>query len=425
MQAKVKKLVRKVVPRQAIHTLEQGYRQSKARTAVVLSGNPAKRLRIIAVTGTNGKTTTCAYINQILKTSGKVTAVYTTAFTEIAGVQTPNRTHMTVASAWSVQQFLRKAADIGVDAVVLEVTSHALDQYRILGVPVEVAVVTNLTQDHLDYHGTMEAYAGAKRRLLTDYDPKHVVLNADDEWFEYFAKAATKPVASVGKKKATHKLSHIHLSPTGTDFVLEVPGKKTQIHTHLVGEFNVYNAAQAAVACLAFGCSASQVAEGVASLPVVPGRLEAVDAGQKFSVLVDYAHTADALSNVLQALRAVTKGKVRLVFGATGDRDKRKRTPMGEVAGTYADMVYLTDDETYTEDPQVIRDAVRAGLDSTKGKYVEIADRREAITKAFTDAKPGDVVLLAGIGHQDYRAMGGQKLAWDEREVAREILREL
>lgn len=422
MQAKVKKLVRKAIPKQALRTVEQGYRQGKARTAVVLHGNPAKRMRIIAVTGTNGKTTTCAYVNQILKTSGYVTAVYSTAFTEIAGVQSPNRTHMTVASAWSVQQFLRKAAGVGVDAVVLEVTSHALDQYRILGVPVEVAVVTNLTQDHLDYHGTMDAYAAAKRRLLTDYAPKHVVLNADDEWYDYFAKAAQVPVISVGAKNATNKLSHMHLSPTGTDFALAVNAQKIHIHTHLVGEFNVYNAAQAVSACLAFGCSSSQVVEGVKSLPMVPGRLESVDAGQGFSVLVDYAHTPDALQNVLTALQAVTKGSVRIVFGATGDRDKKKRPLMGEVAARHADMVYLTDDETYSEDPQAIRDAVRQGLDEAKGKYVEIGDRYQAITQAFKDAKPGDVVLLAGIGHQDYRAMGDKKMPWDEREIAREVL---
>ncbi len=423
----VKKLVRKFVSGEQLKKAEETYRLQKAKTAYSLNGKPAKKLHVVAVTGTNGKTTTCAFINEVLKAGGLKTAVYTTAFTEIAGANKPNRTHMTVASAWSVQSFIKKAKKAGAEWIVLEVTSHALDQYRIYGVPVEIAVITNLTQDHLDYHGTMDNYAAAKARLITEFNPKTVILNADDEWFEYFGRKVKNKLVTVSQGKASHQIKGLTLSPTGTDYSLVSAKGSLQIHTHLVGDFNAYNTAMAATVGQIVGLSAHEVEQGIANVPVVPGRLESVDAGQDFAVLVDYAHTADALENVLRAVKGIAKGKVRLVFGATGDRDSSKREPMGRVAATYADVIYLTDDETYTEDGDAIRAAVKQGIiaGGAEDRHIEIADRRLAIKQALVDAGQGDVVLLAGIGHQDYRAMGDKKEPWDERQVARELLENL
>jgi UDP-N-acetylmuramoyl-L-alanyl-D-glutamate--2,6-diaminopimelate ligase len=425
--SKLKRFARKVIPEDRLHDAEEAYRLQKSNMARRINGNPAKHMHVIGVTGTNGKTTTSSFINEILKAGGKKTAVYTTAFIEIAGVNKPNRTHMTVASAWAVQRFLRKAKREGVEWVILEVTSHALDQHRIKDIPIEIAVVTNLSQDHLDYHKTMENYAAAKARLITEFNPKSVILNADDEWFEYFGRKVKNKLLTVGQGKASHQIKSMKLGSAGTEYSLVSPTASLALQTHLVGAFNVYNSAMAAAVGQVVGITAHDIEQGVANVPVVPGRLEAVNAGQNFTVLVDYAHTADALENVLKAVHSVANGKVRVVFGATGDRDKSKRGPMGRVAAENADIIYLTDDETYTEDGEVIRAAVRQGVieAGAEDRLIEIADRAAAIKRAFTDAQAGDVVLLAGIGHQNYRAMGGKKIPWDERIVAEEILRSI
>lgn len=422
--SKVKKIIRKLIPASKMHQIEDFSRLTKAKAANAVNLYPAKDMNVIAVTGTNGKTTTCAFINEILKAGNLKTAVYTTAFTEVNGVNEPNHSHMTVASAWSVQSFFKKAKKAGADWIILEVTSHALDQFRIYGVPVKIAVVTNLSQDHLDYHGTMDNYAAAKARLITDFKPETVILNADDEWYKFFADKVKTKLKSIGQAKATHQIKELQTEASGTTFKLTSADWVVKINTKLVGDFNAYNAAMAVVVGQTVGLKPEQIALGVNNVQIVPGRLEPVDCGQNFAVLVDYGHTPDAIEGALKALKKLTKGRLSIVFGATGDRDKSKRPIMGEIAAKFADMVYLTDDETYTEDGQVIRDAVLEGIEKAGGqsKYVEIADRYEAIKTAFKDAKAGDVVLLTGIGHQDYRNMGGKKMPWDEREVARELL---
>lgn len=419
----VKNMARKIIPKSSVDKAEQFYRLNKAKVAYNVHGQSPNKLKVIAVTGTNGKTSTCAFINAMLKTAGYTTAVYTTAFSEINGQYQTNKSHMTVASAWSVQKFFKQAKKAGATWVILEVTSHALDQHRIYGVVVDIAIVTNLSQDHLDYHGTMQNYASAKARLITDYGAKDVILNADDEWYEFFGRKVKTNLHAVGKH-STYQIKGIGLKPDGTNFSLISPKGSVDITIKQVGEFNVYNASMAVVAGQIIGLSNEQIAKGLGSLQVIEGRLEPVEVGQSFAVLVDYAHTPDALKNVTSAVKSVCKGKVRLVFGATGDRDKQKRAPMGEVAVKFADFIYLTDDETYTEDGDSIRKQVEQGILKAggSGKYIQIADRRDAINKAFKDAKAGDVVLLCGIGHQDYRNMGGKHQPWDERIIARELL---
>ena len=404
---------------------EEAYRKGRVYSLQALHGFPARNMRVIMVTGTNGKTTTTMLINAMLKSAGYKTAMFTTAVIEIAGKAEPNRSHRTVVLTGKLIQLLTKARAAHVDFVVLEVTSMALDQHKVLGIPVEVAVMTNLTQDHLDYHGTMERYAAAKARLFNRYmKPQKVVLNHDDGWYDYFREQSwVEPLTYGEHAESTHRIEQVHSNAKGSGWVVHEAGKRLNLHTKLTGGFNVYNATAAACVGRAVGLSSEQIQKGIDTLAFVPGRMELIDAGQAFTVLVDYAVTPDALQNVLRSARGITKGgKVIVVFGATGDRDTSKRPLMGEVAAKYADFTVLTDDETYTEDPAAIRAAVRDGLVASHGNFVEIDDRKKAIEAAFNQAKAKDVVILTGIGHQDSRNMGGKLVPWDEREIARRIL---
>lgn len=418
-----KKLARQILSKPAIKLAETSYRKSRGAFWRAFYGFPAKGTKVIAITGTNGKTTTASYVNAMLKSAGFKTAVYTTAFIEVEGESVPNRTHMTVSSQAAVQRFFARAKRANTDWVILEVTSHALDQGRTDGIPVEIAVITNLTQEHLDYHGTMEEYAAAKARLLgKTYGAKWCVLNADDKWFGFFKSKSEGQVLSYGESPAADlRLKAYDLSPKGSALTARYESQHIAFTSELPGKFNAYNALAAYGAGIAAGISRPEIEKGIASLKSVPGRMEQVNAGQKFSVIVDYAITPDALHNVLTALKEITKGKVIIVFGATGDRDKTKRAPMGKTVAKLADQIFLTDDETYSEDPAAIRQQVYEGIQKAGGKATIVDDRREAIKQAFAAAKPGDTVLLTGIGHQDYRNMGGKKVKWDERQVALEV----
>lgn len=422
-----KKLVRKVFSDRATRLAEEAYRKGRIYALQSRYGFPTRGLRIIAVTGTNGKTTTCSLINAVLKHAGHKTAMITTAEIEIAGHKVPNRTHRTVPLTAELLQLFKRAKSKKVDFVVLEVTSQALHQHKIVGFPIEVAVMTNLTQDHLDYHGTMEAYAAAKARLFDNYcDSQFVVLNRDDSWYQFFEDVSVGQELSYGADRdSTLQLLKSKLSADGAKFEVSYGRAKQEVELQLPGEFNVANALAAMTATLAVGVSLQKAAAGVGKLAAVPGRMENIDTGQPFEVIVDFAYTPDALEKVLTTLRQTTKGKLTIVFGATGDRDKSKRPAMGKTVAKLADRIFLTDDETYTEDPETIRKAVYKGIiaGGGKAKTKVIADRKEAIKAAFKTAKKGDTVLLAGIGHEDYRNLGGKQVPWDERQIARKLLR--
>jgi UDP-N-acetylmuramoyl-L-alanyl-D-glutamate--2,6-diaminopimelate ligase len=415
-----KKLVRKVLPKQGIKAAEESYRKGRVYALQARHGFPSKGLHVIAVTGTNGKTTTANYINTMLTSAGKRTALFSTAVIELDGESRLNRTHRTVPLTSELVSFFKQAKAAKVDYVIMEVTSQALHQHKMLGMPVDIAVMTNLTQDHLDYHKTMENYAAAKARLFTGYlNPGQVILNRDDSWYQYFRDRSVGDVTTYGESADSDaQISTIRLQATKSTWTLA--GNK--LLTTLPGKFNVFNASAAACVGNLVGLTEQQIEQGIAALHAVPGRMEVIEAGQDFGVLVDYAHTPDALHNVLTAAKEIGKGRVLVVFGATGDRDKAKRPLMGSIVAARADLIYLTDDETYTEDPDTIRAEVRAGIEQAKGHYIEVADRRQAIATAFAEAKAGDVVVLAGMGHQDTRNMGGQSIAWDERDIARELL---
>ena len=419
--------VRNILPPSVVHKLEDSYRKNRARALSARYGHPARNLRVIGVTGTNGKTTTVNYLNEILKEAGYKTAMFSTATIEVAGDAKRNDLNATVASTARMQQFFRDAKRSHVDFVVMEFPSHAIHQHKLYGVPVEMAIMTNLTQDHLDYHGTMEAYAEVKGRLFAD-EPKFIVLNRDDEWFDYFDKfaAGAQKITYGEHADAEAHIDKVKLYRKGTEATITIDHQtKLELATNLPGEFNVYNMTAAVAAAYLLGVGLNDIIEGIANLEAVPGRFERVVENQPYDVIVDYAHTPDGLEKLLTAARSITKNRVLLVFGACGDRDKGKRPIMGGIAARLADRIFLTDEESYSEDPARIREMVYEGIEDTKGgamKTTEIADRREAIEKALQVAGKGDTVLITGMGHEVYRIVNGQRIPWNDSEVVREIL---
>jgi UDP-N-acetylmuramoyl-L-alanyl-D-glutamate--2,6-diaminopimelate ligase len=418
--------VRNILPAHAVRKVEEAYRRGRIKLISARYGNPAKNLKVIAVTGTNGKTTTVNYINEILKEAGLITAMFSTAVIEVAGKRQINDLNATVADTARMQEFFRDAKKAETDYVILEITSHALHQHKLDGVPIEAAVMTNLTQDHLDYHKTMQAYAEAKG-LLFARDPKFIVLNRDDEWFDFFDQfqASALKMTYGEHEEAEAKIDYVKLYKKGSEATLVID-HQTKLHlaTALPGKYNVYNMSAAASVAYLLGVKLTDIVEGIANLEGVPGRYERVAEGLGYDVIVDYAHTPDALEKLLEAAKSVTKNRVILVFGATGDRDKGKRPLMGEIAARFADRIILTDEESYNEDPTQIRDQVRDGIERANGngKLTEIADRREAIEKALSIAKKDDTILITGMGHEQYRIVNGEKLPWNDGDVVRQIL---
>lgn len=418
--------VRTALPSSAVRKVEETYRRSRVKLVSARYGNPARHLRVIAVTGTNGKTTTVNYINEILKEAGLKTAMFSTAVIEIAGKRQVNDMNVTVATTQHMQGFFRDARRAHVDYVVLEITSHALHQHKLATVPIEVAVMTNLTQDHLDYHKTMEQYAAAKAKLFAT-EPKFIVLNRDDSWFDFFDQypAGAQKITYGEHEEAEARINHIKLYKKGSEATIVIDHQtRLELATAMPGKFNVYNMTAAAAVAYVLGIELKDIVEGVANLEGVPGRFERVAEGLGYDVIVDYAHTPDALEKLLEAAKSVTKNRVILVFGATGDRDKGKRPIMGEIAARLANRIILTDEESYNEDPQAIREQVYQGIEAAHGaaKTTEIADRREAIEKALSIATKGDTILITGMGHEQYRIVNGERLPWNDGDVVRQIL---
>ncbi len=425
MKDKLVRGVRKSLPAGSVRQLEELYRKSRVRVVSARYGNPARNLRVIGVTGTNGKTTTVNFLNEILKEAGYKTAMFSTAVIEINGKSKRNDLNATVATVSLMQRFFAKAKKAKVDFVVMEFPSHALHQHKLDTVPVEVAIMTNLTQDHLDYHGTMEEYAAAKAKLFEKH-PKLIVLNRDDEWFDYFNKfeALSQKITYGEHPDAEAHIDSVKLYRKGTEANVTIDHQtKLELATNLPGKFNAYNMVAAASAAYLLGLKLDDIMEGVANLEGVLGRFERVETGKDFDVVVDYAHTPDALEKLLTTARDIAKNRVILVFGATGDRDKEKRPIMGDVAARLADRIILTDEESYNEDPVAIRNMIYDGIEKGKGtaKTTEIPDRREAIQKGLEVAKKGDIVLITGMGHEMFRIINGKREPWNDTEVVKEL----
>lgn len=421
--------IRKALPASTIPKVEKIYRKSRIKIVSAKHGNPAKKMRVIAVTGTNGKTTTASYINSILKHAGYKTALFSTAIIEIDGKSKINDLNVTVASANEMQKFFKKSKKAKVDFVVLEVTSHSLHQYKLSSVPIEVAIMTNLTQDHLDYHKTMDSYALAKS-ILFNSKPRYIVLNKDDEWFEYFDKfeAGEQKITYGQNKKSDAIIKNIRSYSDGSVASVSIDHQvNIKLSTHMPGDYNVYNATAAACATYLLGLNTKNIVGGIKTLESIPGRFETVNVKQLYDVVVDYAHTPDALEKLLKTAKTIVKGRVILVFGATGDRDKSKRPIMGSIAAKYADRIFLTDEESYNENPERIRKMIMKGIKEagSTGKVTEIANRKEAIERALISAKKDDIVLVTGMGHEKFRVVKGEKIPWNDSDIIAEITKGL
>lgn len=422
----MKKFLKSLMPKQIRQPILNVYHLLVAIAANIRYGFPARSAKVIMITGTNGKTSIATLIAGMLEDAGFTVGVNTTAYYRIGDKTTPKKSSRTVEDMFVLHDMFARMKKAKSNYIVLEATSQALDQHRLWGVPTWAAVMTNLTQDHLDYHGTMQRYAAAKFRLFARRPPI-IILNRDDDWFEYFnkAKAAKQKLNYGSHKNADAQITNTALHKDGSDFTLKVGDTSLRLHTKLAGEYNIYNAAAAALIGYAEGLTPEQINHGIASVASVPGRLQRVDAGQPFDVIIDYAHSPDALDKALGAMRELTKGKLTLVFGATGDRDRSKRPIMGKIAAKHADRILVTDEETYTEDGGKIRAAILEGIKEGHGakKTTEIADRGEAIQAAFDGAKKGDTVLITGLGHELTRNMGGRAVEWNDAEVAAKLLR--
>lgn len=425
------KTARKVLPKSALVGLERTYRKSRAKVVAARYGNPARDLQVIAVTGTNGKTTTVNFLNEILKEAGYKTAMFSTANIEIAGVQTVNDTNSTTATVSKLQKFFHDAKKSDVEFALIEATSHALDQYKFAGVPIEMAIMTNLTQDHLDYHKTMENYAAAKAKLF-EMQPRFIVLNTDDKYFDYFNKfeAGEQKITYGESDLAEVKIKSFKLYKKGSEAKLRIDNNVAlEIATNLPGEFNVYNMTAAAAGAYLLGISLQDIQEGIANLEGISGRFQYATSNLPFEVVVDYAHTPDALEKLLQTSKKITKNRTILVFGACGDRDREKRPIMGKIAQDLADRIIVTDEENYTEDAKQIREEIIAGFSKKNEKLPaniqEIPDRKEAIRKALQIAGKGDTVLITGLGHEVYRIIDSEKTPWNDTEIVREVSKEI
>ncbi len=395
-------------------------RRVLGRLAARIYGNPATDLRVIGVTGTQGKTTTTRILEQGLTASGVASAVVGTVGTRIAGEDV--KTELTTPEAPDLHGLFALMRERGVDTCAMEVSSHALVLGRVDGVVFDVATFLNLGRDHLDFHRDVDDYFAAKAGLFTPERAGVGLTNVDDEFGRRLLDVATIPMSTYSShgRAADWRAVDVSLSPTGADFTVLGPGVEVSAAIHLPGEFNVSNALAAIASAALAGLDPRSVADGIARVGGVPGRLEQVTRGQDYTVVVDYAHKPDALEAVLAALRALTQGQLIVVVGAGGDRDTIKRPLMGEIAGRLADVVLVTDDNPRSEDPAAIRAAVLEGTRGGRAGVAEIGDRRLAIREAVRRAGPGDVVLIAGKGHESGQEVDGVVHPFDDRVVAAE-----
>jgi len=391
-------------------------------------GRPSEKLRVIGVTGTDGKSTVTALAAEMLWACrwhpGQIGTVQIGIFDDIF----PNDERNTTPEALELQELLARMVAAGNDSVVMEATSHALALGRTRNCRFDVGVVTTVTSEHLEFHGTVEAYRAAKARLIEE--APIAVLNADDGSFGYFRERAADRAITYGiEGPADLRAGDLRPDPSGTSFHLESPRWHGEVRVAMPGLFNVSNALASLGVVEALGLDVGHAAGALETTAGVPGRMERVDAGQPFAVIVDYAHTADSLEKMLATLRPLTQGRLIAVFGSAGERDPTKRPAMGRVAAQLADLVVVTDEDPRLEDPRVINEAIASGAREAGARDGEtlsvIDDRREAIAHALAAAQPGDVVLLAGKGHESSMFYGTDKLPWDDRTVARDALADL
>ncbi|EIT84990.1 UDP-N-acetylmuramoylalanyl-D-glutamate--2,6-diaminopimelate ligase [Fictibacillus macauensis ZFHKF-1] len=404
-------------------------RDTKRAMAVLANafyGYPTEKLHLIGVTGTNGKTTTSHLIQQVFADAEKKVGMIGTIGVMINGVH--HKVNNTTPESLFLQKAFHEMTEEGVEAAVMEVSSHALDMGRVRGCDYDVAVFTNLTQDHLDYHGDMMTYMRAKGLLFSQLGntygsakPKVAVLNGDDSASEHFAKMTAAQIITYGiDTDCDVTAKNIKITGRGTTFTLVTPFEEREVSLKLVGKFSVYNVLAAISASLVSGIGIDSVIETMESVKGVDGRFETVDAGQEFTVIVDYAHTPDSLENALLTVKEFAEGNIICIAGCGGDRDRTKRPLMAQIASEHSDVAIFTSDNPRTEDPQAILDEMKAG--TANDNVVVIPDRREAIEYAVSQATPLDIILIAGKGHETYQIIGKDVFDFDDRvEAAKAI----
>ena len=398
-------------------------RSAMGPAAARFFGDPTADLATVGVTGTNGKTTTTFLVRAMLEAACRRTGLLGTVKSVIGGRD--RDVERTTPEAVDLQRTFRQMLDAGDQSCVMEVSSHALQLHRADAIQFAAAIFTNLTQDHLDFHPTMEDYFAAKRMLFFPKPPRASIINVDDPYGARLAAELEQPTTFALRSDADYRATEVKTGLDGSEFAVHTPDGQLALKSPLRGEFNVYNVLGAVAAARALGVSLDTCEEAIATAGQVPGRFETVQAGQPFGVLVDYAHTPDSLENVLRAARELTSERLITVFGCGGDRDRGKRPLMGEIAGRLSDVAIVTSDNPRSENPEAIIDEVLAGIDGSAAAKIEHeADRRIAIARAIELAGPGDVVVIAGKGHEQGQEFeGGQKIEFDDVTVAREILR--
>ncbi len=430
---KILSICKKLIPKKVFRFFQPGYHWLLAVSGNVRYGFPGKKLIVIGITGTNGKSTTAELTNSVLKTSGFKTGMLSTVSFEIAGKREENTTSRTTLGRWQLQKRLRQMVDAGCTHAVLEVASEGLVMHRLWGIPFDVAVFTNLSPEHLNTHKTMENYREAKgllfaglARSMNKGVSKTIIVNADDKAAKYF-------YSFEAERKISYGLSNGEIWATNmvfgekTQFELVDDNKKHLVISDLPAKFNIYNMLAAYAVGKALSLEPKQIVTGLEKVRAVRGRMEEISNSRGIKIMIDYAVTPDAFELLFTELRRVSKGRLIAVFGATGDRDKEKRPLLGQVAAKMTNYIILTDEESYSENPAVIVDSIAEGVEKVrKSNYEIILDRREALKRAIEIAEPGDTVVATGMGHEMYRNLGGdKKVEWDEAEVIRGILAEL
>nr|WP_244269694.1 UDP-N-acetylmuramoyl-L-alanyl-D-glutamate--2,6-diaminopimelate ligase [Caldanaerovirga acetigignens] len=408
------------LPDGVLYVRVKNSRKALSQASSIFFGKPAEKLKIVGVTGTNGKTTTTYLIKAILDEAGLPSGVIGTVGLCIKDKVLPSE--RTTPESLDLNRIFVEMLDEGVEYVSMEVSSHSLKLHRVDDIRFEVGVFTNLTQDHLDFHESFDDYYSSKKKLF--YLSKRAAINIDDPNGRRMCGELDIPTLTYAiEGKADLKAEDVRIDSNGVTFKLNFYGKQKNIVYKVPGKFSVYNSLAAISACLFLGIDLDTMAKALEKVRGVPGRFEPVDEGQDFTVIVDYAHTPDGLENVLMTIKSFVKGKIITVFGAGGDRDRSKRPLMGRVVSEYSDYFIITSDNPRSEDPEAIINDIEKGLDKNS-KYEKIVDRRAAIKRAIEMASRGDVVLIAGKGHENYQIIKDEVIPFDDREVAREFLKE-
>ncbi len=405
----------------------QDSREALAKLSEAYYGFSQKRLNLIGVTGTNGKTTTAYMIESILRQANFTTGLVGTIRNKIGDHFLP--TERTTPESSDLHELFHQMLEIGVTHTVMEVSSHALELKRVEDFQYKVGIFTNITQDHLDFHDSLENYKIAKGKLFKKLTPDGVgIINLDDPASEYMVSQCNGRVITYGiQKDADLRASEIEVAIDGVSYHVTTPVGETEIKLNFTGYFNIYNSLAAMGTGLAFDIPLEVIKTALQKLPGVTGRFEQVKCGQEFGVIVDYAHSPDGMENVLRTAKEIVHGRLIAVFGCGGDRDRTKRPIMGKIGAEYSDLCIITSDNPRTEDPVQILEDVEKGVLGSKNlqKYLIIPDRREAIFKAIQEAKSGDLVLIMGKGHETYQIFKDKVIDFDDREVAREAIKSL